>query len=181
MPGILSPGAGSAETGAPANDVKVENGVQVVSSTLEPGRYPAITVSAGTPVKWVINAPEGSVNGCNNRMIVSEYGIEHTFKTGENVIEFTPTKTGKFKYSCWMGMIRGTITVEEAGAEAASANTEDAFAVAARSGGPQDGLTAADSSEAASEARRPAAPAAARRVLPPRMRQPAAPAALRGR
>ncbi|GHU22090.1 heavy metal-associated domain-containing protein [Spirochaetia bacterium] len=93
----------------------IENGVQIVNSTLSGGRYPAITVQAGIPVKWTINAPQGSINGCNNRMIVREYGIEHSFSPGENLVEFTPTKTGKFSYSCWMGMIRSSITVVEEG------------------------------------------------------------------
>ncbi|MDR1629864.1 MAG: sulfite exporter TauE/SafE family protein [Oscillospiraceae bacterium] len=96
-----------AETKAPA-----ANGVQVIESTLSSNRYPAITVQAGVPVKWIINAPSGSINGCNNNMIINEYNITHTFTPGENVIEFTPSRTGTFRYSCWMGMIRSTITVK---------------------------------------------------------------------
>jgi plastocyanin len=84
---------------------------QIVNSVLASGRYPDITVQAGTSVRWVIDAPQGSVNGCNNRMYIQEYGIEHQFETGENIIEFVPDKTGTFRYSCWMGMISGTITV----------------------------------------------------------------------
>jgi sulfite exporter TauE/SafE len=97
-------------------DVKIESGVQLVSSELAPGKYPNITVQAGTPVQWTINAPQGSINGCNNRMFIRDYGIEYSFKTGENVIEFTPENPGTIRYSCWMGMIRGTITVTESGA-----------------------------------------------------------------
>jgi len=89
----------------------IENGVQIVKSTLRANRYPAITVQAGIPVRWIINAPPGSINGCNYAAIFNEYGIEYVFQTGENIIEFTPTKVGKFRYSCWMGMIRSTITV----------------------------------------------------------------------
>jgi hypothetical protein len=88
-----------------------KNDVQTINSTLLPNRYPAITVQQGIPVRWIINAPPGSINGCNNRMIIREYGIQHTFKQGENVIEFTPAKAGTFRYSCWMGMINSTITV----------------------------------------------------------------------
>ncbi len=95
--------------------VTVENGVQYITSTLQSGRYPAITVLAGIPVQWTIAAPEGSVNGCNYRMVLPEYGIEHEFQTGDNVLTFTPGKTGSFPYSCWMGMIRGTVTVVEGG------------------------------------------------------------------
>jgi plastocyanin domain-containing protein len=104
---------------------QIIEGVQVVNSTLSGGRYPAITVQAGIPVKWTINAPQGAVNGCNNRMIIREYGIEHRFKTGENIIEFTPERTGRIPYSCWMGMIRSSITVVAEG-EAALAGAEDA-------------------------------------------------------
>jgi sulfite exporter TauE/SafE/copper chaperone CopZ len=89
----------------------IQNGVQIVNSTLLPNRYPAITVRQGVPVRWIINAPPGSITGCNNRMIIREYGIQHTFKQGDNVIEITPTKTGSFRYSCWMAMIYSTITV----------------------------------------------------------------------
>ncbi|MDR3249249.1 MAG: sulfite exporter TauE/SafE family protein, partial [Treponema sp.] len=98
----------------------IENGVQLVNSTLSSGRYPAITVQQGVPVKWTINAPPGSINGCNNRMIVREYNLEHRFTQGDNLIEFTPTKTGTFRYSCWMGMIRSTITVVEPGTDIAA-------------------------------------------------------------
>jgi plastocyanin domain-containing protein len=104
--------------------LQIENGVQLVRSTLSGGRYPAITVRQDIPVKWTIDAPAGSINGCNNRMIIREYGIEHRFKPGENVIEFTPAKTGKFSYSCWMGMIRSSITVIAGDAVFAEAEAE---------------------------------------------------------
>ncbi len=84
--------------------------VQKVGSTLEAYRYPNITVQVGVPVEWTVTAPEGSINGCNNRMIIQEYGIEHTFAQGDNLITFTPDKVGTYAYSCWMGMIRATIT-----------------------------------------------------------------------
>ncbi|NLV57320.1 MAG: heavy metal transporter [Clostridiales bacterium] len=88
------------------------DGKQVVSSTLSPGAYPNISIQVGTPVQWTIIAPEGSINGCNYKMNIPEYGIaDYTFQPGENVIVFTPTKPGVFRYSCWMGMINGAITV----------------------------------------------------------------------
>jgi hypothetical protein len=108
---LLAPGTASA---SPAGSgTEIVDGAQVVRSTLAGGRYPAITVQAGKPVKWIIDAPQGSVNGCNKAMYIPEYGIEHQFQVGENIIEFTPTQSGKFSYSCWMGMIRSTITVVE--------------------------------------------------------------------
>ena len=93
-------------------DTAVEkDGVQYVSSTLKSGRYPDITVKAGEPVKWEIQASESSINGCNYKMILQDFGMEHTFENGENIVEFTPEKEGTYTYSCWMGMITGTIYV----------------------------------------------------------------------
>jgi len=122
--------AASAQASGAASDsgqtiAAVQNGVQVVNSTLQPNRYPAITVRQGIPVRWVINAPPGSINGCNNRMIIREYGIQYTFKQGDNVIEFTPEKSGRFRYSCWMAMIYGTITVLAEGESADSVQEPD--------------------------------------------------------
>jgi sulfite exporter TauE/SafE/copper chaperone CopZ len=116
-----APGAAAA---SPAALPPIVDGVQMVNSTLSAGRYPAIAVQAGIPVRWTINAPQGSVNGCNNRMIIREYGIEHRFTTGDNVIEFTPERVGSVPYSCWMGMIRSRITVVAEGAEPEEADDE---------------------------------------------------------
>lgn len=90
-----------------------EAGIQVIRSTLTAGRYPNITVTAGTPVRWIIDVPKGALNGCNYRMVLNAYGITHTFSVGENIIEFTPDKTGTIPYTCWMGMIRGNIFVTD--------------------------------------------------------------------
>lgn len=96
--------------------IEIVDGKQIVNSTLLTGSFPNITVEVGTPVKWTITAPSGSINGCNNRINIGEYGISsYSFQQGDNVVEFTPDKTGRFQYSCWMGMLRGSITVTEAG------------------------------------------------------------------
>ena len=110
LTGMLLPDMGNA-SGEKDSVVQIMDGVQVVESTLESGRYPTITVQAGIPVHWTINAPEGSINGCNYRVIIGEYGIEHSFEEGQNVIEFTPTEAGNISYTCWMGMIKGRILV----------------------------------------------------------------------
>lgn len=101
---LMMPGNTSSDT-----ELKMIDGVQVVNSTLAPGSYPDISVQAGVPVRWIIDAPEGSINGCNYKMIIQDFDMEYIFQTGENVIEFTPTETGTVQYSCWMGMIHGSI------------------------------------------------------------------------
>ncbi len=90
----------------------LQDGVQTVKTSLSDG-YAPITVYANTPVKWTISASKSSITGCNRTMEIPEFDIEHTFTTGDNIVEFTPTKTGTYTYTCWMGMIRSTITVIE--------------------------------------------------------------------
>jgi sulfite exporter TauE/SafE len=97
-----------------AGEALVKDGYQIVNNSLEPGSYPTITVRAGVPVRWNLAAAEDNINGCNNRISIPEYGIEYPLKPGDNIIEFTPTKPGRYTYSCWMGMIRGTINVTDA-------------------------------------------------------------------
>jgi plastocyanin domain-containing protein len=89
-------------------------------------------------VEWTINAPKGSINGCNNRMILPAFGIEHSFEPGANVIRFTPEKAGRFRFSCWMGMITSTVTVID--------NTDPAAAPGAETADPAgpDWLTNAE-------------------------------------
>lgn len=115
--GLSLSGFAATPFGQPTNSkvAKIQDGVQIVNTTLNSGRYEPITVQAGIPVKWIITAENGTINGCNNRIFIPEYGIEKKFQVGENIIEFTPEKAGTYRYSCWMGMIRSTITVLEEG------------------------------------------------------------------
>ncbi|MDR1087979.1 MAG: sulfite exporter TauE/SafE family protein [Coriobacteriales bacterium] len=115
---VADTGSSAASNGTAESAVQIVDGRQIINSTLAPGRYPDIAVEAGVPVTWHIDAPEGSINGCNNRMLIQEYGIEYAFTTGENIIEFTPATAGNVSYTCWMGMIRGNIAVSEAGSAA---------------------------------------------------------------
>jgi sulfite exporter TauE/SafE len=114
VPSGMSFAAAPPDSGKALN-IAIDLGPQVVNSTLSPYGYPNITVEAGRPVKWIINAPQGTINGCNYRFIIREYGIAYEFKTGENVVEFTPNRVGNIPYTCWMGMIPGTITVVSPG------------------------------------------------------------------
>lgn len=86
---------------------------QIVKSVLNARQYPDITVAAGSPVIWEIEAPEGTVSSCNNKFYLREYNQEIVLKTGTNTITFYPDKTGVYKYSCWMGMVSGTLRVVE--------------------------------------------------------------------
>lgn len=112
--GINFSGSSQNTSGARA---QMQGSTQVVTTELKSGRYEPIIVEVGKPVKWNVKASNGSLSGCNNRMIIREYGIEKGLEIGDNIIEFTPTETGTYNYSCWMGMIRSKIYVVNPGEE----------------------------------------------------------------
>lgn len=68
-------------------------------------------VRAGVPVSWEIN--DKGTSGCTNAVISrSLFEGEIDLTPGQTSIkEFTPLKPGKYKFSCWMGMVSGIIEV----------------------------------------------------------------------
>lgn len=89
----------------------MKDGFQEIAINLSSYSYPAITVQKDVPVRYVITASAGSLNACNNEIVIPAYGISKKLELGENIIEFTPTETGIVPYSCWMGMLNSTIAV----------------------------------------------------------------------
>lgn len=88
----------------------LEDGVQIINMTANNNGYSpnVFYVQKGVPVKWIINGE--SLNYCNNSIVVNSLNIQQKLKSGENIIEFTPTAKD-INFSCWMGMIRGVIKV----------------------------------------------------------------------
>lgn len=68
-------------------------------------------VRKGFPVRWEIR--DVGTSGCTNAVLARGlFDGEISLTPGQTSIkEFTPTKTGKYKFSCWMGMVSGTIEV----------------------------------------------------------------------
>lgn len=109
LSGILLP----ISNAGPATEARVMADSQIVTIDLEANRYEPIRVVKDIPVTMIINAGEGSLNGCNNPVTIPELSIEKTLVPGENIIQFTPTEEGKIAYTCWMGMISSYIDVVE--------------------------------------------------------------------
>jgi len=91
------------------------NGIQVIkmdasSQGFSPNYF---KVQVGIPVRWEV-ANKG-VSGCTNAVISQALfagQIDLKIPIGQVAIkEFTPQKTGKYKFSCWMGMVSGIIEV----------------------------------------------------------------------
>lgn len=120
---------GSAAPAAVQNTAKMNGNVQEVTTAFNNGYYVPITVKKGVPVKWTVRVTEKDLNGCNNPVTIPKYGIQKQLVPGDNVIEFTPQDSGTISYSCWMGMIRSTITVVNSDAELAGARTAPPQAV----------------------------------------------------
>ncbi len=109
MSGFLAIGTKTSDTSA--FEPVIVDGYQIVTIEVSPRSYAPITVKKDIPVKFNLHAEAKNLNGCNNAILIPEYGIELPLKAGDNFVEFTPTETGKIPYSCWMNMIRSSITV----------------------------------------------------------------------
>lgn len=93
---------------------KVTNGKQEVIINVNNTSYESSvsTLKVGIPVK--ITLKTNNTRGCSRAFTVPEYNISKVLpSTGTEVVEFTPTKTGRLTYSCSMGMYTGYFNVVE--------------------------------------------------------------------
>jgi len=96
----------SSESGAKKGEQQVIE-MHVVNSGFSPA---TLKIKKGIPVKWVIKGDQ--LSGCTNKIIVPSLKISKSLVAGDNIIEFTPTKSGTIPFSCWMGMVQGKFIVE---------------------------------------------------------------------
>lgn len=90
---------------------EVVDGYQYIEFDLSYSGYEDIIVEKDKPVRIVIKADSNHITGCNNAIEIAGLGIKKDLKIGNNIIEFTPEKTGEFTYTCWMGMLKNNIYV----------------------------------------------------------------------
>ncbi len=107
---ILPP---SSETSSPpTNPVTLNNDeIQIVNMTQGFGGYSPneFVIKKGVPVRWIITSE--TTNSCAASIAMPAFGVQEYLKIGENIIEFTPEKTGEIRFSCGMGMYPGKFTV----------------------------------------------------------------------
>lgn len=111
LAGYTLPSVASDVAKEQAPTVPVENGKQIVRMSqlayeYQPNQF---TVKKGVPVKWIITSENQYT--CAAYITMPQLGISQALKEGENIIEFTPTRTGKLKFTCSMGMYSGVFTV----------------------------------------------------------------------
>ncbi|HLT45967.1 MAG TPA: cupredoxin domain-containing protein [Rubricoccaceae bacterium] len=117
-----APAGGTAEVADPAapaathetpTEARMEGGVQVVEIAVGPTGYaPAsIALRAGVPARLVFTR---TVEGdCAEQVESPALGIPKTdLPLNEpHAVEFTPTESGTFGFTCGMGMMEGTVLV----------------------------------------------------------------------
>ena len=109
MAGFL--GIGSEMSGTADYEPVIVDGYQIVKIEVTPRAFAPITVKKDIPVRFNLYAVARNINGCNNAIIIPKFDIHLPITPGDNIVEFTPTETGVIPYSCWMNMIRSSITV----------------------------------------------------------------------
>ncbi|MDP3244741.1 MAG: sulfite exporter TauE/SafE family protein [bacterium] len=132
----LSAPAGLSQQISEADLPPIVGGKQVVKMNASSYGYSPnnFKVRAGVPVRWEIT--DTGTSGCTNAIISRGlFDGEIGLTPGQTSIkEFTPAKAGKYKFSCWMGMISGTIEVVDVKAVVKNAGTLTQAANAASAG-----------------------------------------------
>ncbi len=119
-------GTGQTDQGLPP----IVNGKQIIQMDASTYGYQPnyFKVRVGIPVRWEIT--DKGTSGCTNAIISQGlFSGQIALTLGQiSIQEFTPTKIGKYKFSCWMGMISGII-------EVVSRETSDAIIPTANASG----------------------------------------------
>jgi sulfite exporter TauE/SafE/plastocyanin domain-containing protein/copper chaperone CopZ len=121
---------------ANATKATIKDGVQYLDMTASYNGYTpdVLYIQKNMPVKWVVDGKD--LTSCNSKIVIPTLNVEQKLQKGLNTIEFTPGDED-LDFSCWMGMISGTIkavddleTVKAAGSKSssddASAGSENA-------------------------------------------------------
>jgi hypothetical protein len=99
-------------TTSKSNIVATQNSFQTATLEVLEGTYilkPSV-FKKDIPVRIIANYND--LPGCSKSVTIPAFGVQKRVSTLDNVIIFTPTKTGTFKIACSMDMYRGTFIVE---------------------------------------------------------------------
>ena len=100
---------GSPSTGGSV--ASVEGGIQNAKLALVDFSYQLIPnkLVKGVPVRIEVDA--STLGGCMKNVVIKDFGVRKTITSSDNIIEFTPDKTGTFWIACSMGMGPGSFEV----------------------------------------------------------------------
>lgn len=94
-------------------------GVQLVGIEVKGGYSPSVVrVQAGRPVRLELHRDETS--SCSEEIVLGDFGIRRYLPAHETTaVEFTPEHPGRYDFTCGMGMLHGTLIVDDAAASEA--------------------------------------------------------------
>jgi uncharacterized protein len=116
LPGLTGNKIGSGNTAVPNSESTPGNGdVQLVTLSFDTAGYVITpnTLKVGVPVKMTVDT--NTVTGCMRDVVIKDFGVRKYITPEDNVIEFTPDKTGTFLIACSMNMGRGYFSVTSDG------------------------------------------------------------------
>lgn len=89
-------------------------GPQRIAIEVKGGYSPSVVrVRAGRPVHLELHRSETS--GCSEEIVLGDFGIRRYLPAHETTtVEFTPDRPGRYDFTCGMGMLHGTLVVENA-------------------------------------------------------------------
>ncbi len=119
--GLVNFGYGDRDFSSQDNVVVVgsNDDIQIVEMDVTYSGYKPniLYIKKDVPVKWIIR--DKGITGCTNEIFLyhEDGTIKQKLNKKETVIEFTPTKLGELKFSCWMQMVWGKFIVTEDGSQ----------------------------------------------------------------
>jgi plastocyanin domain-containing protein len=100
---------------APAVAAAAADGAAVpeVVITVDGGYSPSVVQArAGVPLRLVFDRRDDS--SCSEEIVMPAFGVRRFLPSGERtIVEFTPPPAGRYPFTCGMGMLRGTVVVDD--------------------------------------------------------------------
>ncbi|BDG06647.1 cupredoxin domain-containing protein [Anaeromyxobacter oryzae] len=89
-------------------------GLQQAVIRVEGGYAPSrVRLRAGQPARLVFDRREDS--SCSEEVVIPDLGVRRFLPAHQRTgIDLPPTRAGTYEFTCGMGMLRGTLVVEEA-------------------------------------------------------------------
>jgi len=99
------------QAGTSASKDNIQGNVQIVKLHVQGSNYvlEPSSVKVGIPVR--LEADISRMPGCSKDVVISAFGVRKYFSQNDNIVEFTPDKTGKIYIACSMNMYTGYFEV----------------------------------------------------------------------
>lgn len=102
-------------TRRPAGVASTAGGMQELTVVVDGGYSPAaLRARAGIPLRLTFDRRDSS--SCSEEVVLPDFGVRRFLPAGTSTtVELPAPAAGKYEFTCGMGMLRGTLTVEQSG------------------------------------------------------------------